>query len=78
MTGENFRRFSGNGNSDIKELKNKIQNIKNERAEVQNINTIKEYGFDSGKHDKLTQQIESLEYELYCVEYEDNRRRNWK
>lgn len=78
MTGENFRRFSGSANSDIKKLKNEIQKVKDECSKLENVNIIKEYGFDSVKHNKLTQQIERLEYELYGLEYEDNRRRNWK
>lgn len=75
MTGENFMRL--NRNSKKSELQEKIYTLKNECAELENINTIREQGFDSEKHDKLIKQIERLEYLIYCIEYEDNRRRNW-
>ncbi len=76
MTGENFLRI--NRKSKASELQEKINELHEECAKLQNINTIREYGFDSEKHKKLIKRIERLEYLKYCSEYEDNRRRNWK
>ena len=75
LTGENFIRI--NRTSKANELQEKIIELQNERAELQNINIIREYGFDEEKHEQLTKRIERLEYLKYCCEYEDNRKRNW-
>lgn len=63
LTGENFIRCGGDKR--IKELKEKIANLKNQCGEIENINNIRENGFDEVKHDKLSKKIEWLEYLLW-------------
>jgi hypothetical protein len=73
MTGENFKRFLGNANRDIKQLKDEVQKSKEIFWQYTKQNN---YYCDE-KALKLMKQIEVAEYNLYCAEYEDNRRRNW-
>lgn len=62
MIGENFKRL--NRNTNIKSLKGKIQNLKDQCGEL--YRECKNTGnFDSVKHDKLSKEIESLEYSLW-------------
>lgn len=65
MTGENFKRL--NRNTQIKELKDKIYNLQHECGKLyrEGRNT----GiFDSGKHEKLSKEIDWLEYLLWGAE----------
>jgi len=71
-TGENFLRI--NRNSTIKTLKEKLNAA---RENLTNYLKQNEWCFDQ-KAIKLEKEIELAEYNLYCAEYEDNRRRNWK
>jgi len=70
ITGENFKRI--NGNAEIKKLRDKIQEAKEIFW-----NYLKQLNYDE-KALNLEKQIEIAEYELWCAEYEDNRKRNWK
>ena len=63
MTGENFIRMGGR--TDIKELKEKIQALRDKAGLLENINTIRDYGFDSDQHYKLSKRIHELEYILW-------------
>ncbi|MDD3414252.1 MAG: hypothetical protein PHY47_09650 [Lachnospiraceae bacterium] len=65
MTGENYRRFIGNGNSRINEIKEKIQELKNECGKLLNVNEIDKNGFNEIKYDKLCKEIEWQEYLLW-------------
>lgn len=63
MTGENFKRFNHGGT--IKVIKERISKIKDEMADMQNVNNIRENGFDYDKHYKLVRQLEQQEYLLW-------------
>lgn len=63
MTGENFMRI--NRNEPIKQLKNKIQSLKNECGKMCNINSINENGFNEEKYNMLCKKIEWNEYLLW-------------
>lgn len=63
MTGENFKRFNHGGV--IKSINKKIASIKDEMADMQNVNKVKENGFDYDKHHKLVMQLEWQEYLLW-------------
>jgi len=71
-TGENFMRI--NRNTDIEKAKNKLQETK---ENLHNYLKENNYHFNE-KALKLEKKIELAEYNLYCIEYEDNRRRTWK
>ena len=67
MTGENFTRFyaAGGGiNKDIKQAKEKLIDFKNDFWDKAKKN---EYKADYLKYEK---DVEALEYEIYCLEYE--------
>lgn len=73
LTGSNA--FSLRGADKTREnLKNSIEEAKNKFHEY--IKSI-EWIYNK-KAIKLEKDIEIAEYNLYCYEYEDNRRRNWK
>jgi len=63
MIGENFKRFNHGGA--IKSIKEKIAKISGEMAEMQNVNNVKENGFDYDRHHKLVRQLEWQEYLLW-------------
>jgi hypothetical protein len=72
--GENFIRICGNSMQEIKRLTQEVQKAKeNFWAYMNKI----EWYYDD-KAIRLEKQIEVAEYNLWCEEYEDNRRRNWK
>lgn len=77
-TGENFRRI--NCGSEINSQKEKIQKLKDERYTLYR----KAFNTDGGdykaeiKWEKICKEIDYEEYQLWCIEYEDNRRRNWR
>ena len=72
VTGENFKRI--NGNATIKILKDTL--IKTQQIFWQYLKN-NEFTFDK-KAVQLENDVKLAEYELYCTEYEDNRKRNWK
>lgn len=63
LTGENFKRHNWGGG--IKSIKSKIQKLKDECHKIQNINNIREYGFDEERYSELTKQIKWQEYLLW-------------
>lgn len=65
MTGENYRRFIGDGNTRIKEIKDKITKLRNKCGEILNVNNFNENGFDENQYDKLCKEIEWQEYLLW-------------
>lgn len=62
MVGENFKRI--NRGTDIKNIKKKIYDLQNQCGELYRICRDTGY-FDSGKHDKLSKEIEWQEYLLW-------------
>ena len=70
MIGENFKRF--NHNTDLEQLKDAIQKAK---ETFWNYMKKLEWIYDD-KAIKLENDSEIAEHNLYCAEYEDNRRRN--
>jgi hypothetical protein len=72
LTGENFKRI--NRNSTIKYLREEVQ-----QARETFWNYMKKIGWVyDDKASKLEKEIELAEHNLYCAEYEDNRRRTWQ
>ncbi|MCY9738171.1 hypothetical protein M5X17_31250 [Paenibacillus alvei] len=74
MIGEKFKRVNRK-NSEIEKLKAELEN-----ARVAFTNYSKASDEDSWSFDelyRLEKVVVNLEYNLYCTEYEDNRRRNW-
>lgn len=63
LTGENFKRH--NWGTGIKDVKAKIQKLKDECHKLQSVNNIREYGFDEYRYTELTRQIEWQEYLLW-------------
>lgn len=55
MTDENLTKIDGD--SDIKQIKEKIVLLRNKCSELLNVNTINEKGFDKEKYDKLCREI---------------------
>jgi len=75
MTGENFK-FLNRGNSDIQNLKNELQKAKVIFTDYANDTENKKWNWTELY--KLEDNVKKLEHQLYCVEYEANRKRNWK
>jgi hypothetical protein len=73
MTGENFKSLNRSGNTD---LKNKLCAAKEKFT--QHIKKCGEENWSSDLLNALESNIEKIEYEVWCEEYEDNRRRNWR
>lgn len=75
MTGENFKSVNRK-NTEVEKLKVEIEN-----ARIAFTNYSKNSDTDDWSWDKLhsiEETVNSLEYQLWCAEYEDNRRRNWR
>lgn len=74
LTGSNAFAMRGSRRKEIELLNEAIQ-----KAKLKFWDYMKsiEWIYDE-KAIKLEKQIEIAEYNLYCYEYEDNRRRNWK
>lgn len=51
--------------SGIRELKEKIQLLRNKCGDLLNVNTINEIGFDEEKYNRLCKEIEWNEYLLW-------------
>lgn len=71
ITGENFKRV--NKNRTIEQLKDKLQK---EKENLHYYLKLNDWVYDD-KSVKLENQIKEIEYQIYCAEYEDNRKRNW-
>lgn len=72
MTGENFKLLNRKCDTKIKDELN--------NAKVTFTKYAKNADSDNWNWDELNrleQQVKTLEYELYCFQYEDNRKRNW-
>lgn len=63
MTGENFKRI--NRNEPIKQLKDRIQALKDKCGDMCNVNSINENGFDEERYNALSKEIEWNEYLLW-------------
>ena len=74
MTGENFKRINRQSNAGLKETLAKANEAFTLYA---NLKSVTEEAFSYDKMHKLEREAKIAEYELYCAEYEDNRRRNW-
>jgi len=75
MTGENFKLLN-RSNSNIENLKNELQKAKVIFTDYANDTDNKKW--DWKEFYKLEDNVKNLEYQLYCAEYEDSRKRNWK
>jgi hypothetical protein len=76
LTGSNALAMRGT-KSKVSELKEKLQELK-----VNFWNDYKEQIDNTGEFKgdivKFEKEVEKMEYKIWCEEYEDNRRRNWK
>jgi hypothetical protein len=72
LTGENFMRIDRDNT--IKYLREEVQQARETFWSYMRKNG---WLYDS-KAIKLEKEIELAEHNLYCAEYEDNRRRTWK
>lgn len=63
VTGENFKRIDGR--AEIKKLKSKIIDLKTECGKLQNVNEVRENGFDEEQYYRLSKEIEWNEYLLW-------------
>lgn len=75
MTGENFK-SANRKNTEIEKLKTELDN-----AKIEYTNYSKNSDTDNWSWDKLNsfeETVINLEYQLWCAEYEDKRRRNWR
>lgn len=83
MTGENFKRINRK-NTTVKRLKAELGNVKEQLSNYiksehkKYINDIEEDRNYFNICNNFERRINRLEWLLYCAEYEDNRRRNWK
>ena len=74
LTGSNAFAMRGTGNKERQKLENDIREASIKFSEY--MKSI-EWTYDN-KAIQLEKNIEMAEYNLYCYEYEDNRRRNWR
>ena len=75
MIGENFK-FLNRHNTEIAKLKNDLQ--KAGIAFTDYSKDVENKKWNWGKLHSLENEVKQLEYQLYCAEYEDNRKRNWR
>lgn len=71
--GENFKRIN---RSNLEQLKNDLQTAKVAFTEYAKNSDSNNWTWD--ELNRLEQKVISLEYELNCAIYEDNRKRNWR
>jgi len=74
ITGENAFRMRGSNRI----AKENLENAVNKAKEIFWNHMDKISWIYDNKALKLEKNIEIAEYNLYCFEYEDNRKRNWK
>jgi len=74
LTGSNAFAIRGTSNKERQNLENAIQEASIKFSEY--MKSI-EWTYDN-KAIQLEKNIVIAEYNLYCAEYEDNRRRNWR
>jgi hypothetical protein len=75
-TGQNFTRIQGQGNSNLNRLKKELEELKDENEKI-----VKRYKEEGNLDSELCANIEKIKYVewlIYCEEYDDNNRRNWK
>jgi hypothetical protein len=73
VIGENFKRLNRKRDTKLEEAL--------EDAKVDFTKYAKNAGTEGWNWDELNRlerKVEIIEYELWCAEYEDNRKRNWK
>jgi len=75
MTGENFKLLN-RSNGNIENLKNELQKAKVIFTDYANDTDNKKWNWK--ELHRLEGNVKQLEYQLYCAEYEDNQRRNWR
>ncbi len=82
-TGQNFTRIQGQTGGQLGRLKKQLEELKDENERI--IQQYKklasgeiEEGNLSEKLHKNIEKIKHVEWLIYCEEYDDNLRRNWK
>ncbi|MBU7316093.1 hypothetical protein [Paenibacillus oleatilyticus] len=75
MTGENFKRINRK-NTEIDKLKEKLDSAKIAFTNYSKVPDESDWSFDELY--KLEKVVIKLEHSLYCAEYEENTRRNWR